>query len=484
MKTTSPARFRLEGKWDVYSWPIVTGVPGTPVTMTLLLPDHVQSKKLFTKNGWQSWSAPWISVLGKHETQMPCPSDVTGGSRRNLWTNTALPKGDSSYDMFIIHPDLTSGGWVAGIAADGTSGGTLTVNTMTRTLSVTCEVGSTGQLPDVWVWRGECENPSAAARELVNKTNPFRVNTTPLMGWSSWRAHGKRLTEQIVKAELEAAKIRNVPLNVFHIDDAWQTNIGDWAANEHFADGMRSTANRIEDAGLEPSIWIAPFLTTATAGPWEWVARSSSGQPIPVVNVGHWGGTVYALDPSISQCQEWLTQLGVTLRNWGFKHIKVDFCFAASLTNEHSKRTQASWETLRQGLNAFKQGTRDASLTLCGSPLWSAIGFADSMRVGPDVLREWKLVNVPEGLDVREAAGLENTWRAAKLREWMNGTCWVNDPDSVILSSPEDRGIQDACIALQWSQWCAEQKGNLFLGDSLPLLSNERLELWRQLTNR
>jgi alpha-galactosidase len=283
-------------------------------------------------------------------------------------------------------------------------------------------------------------------------------------GWCSWSCYFSRVTEQDVYENVDAAVRRSVPIAIVQIDHGYETDIGDWLDTAPGFGSLQRVAQRIRSASMQPGIWSAPFLV----GPSSSVAMRHPDWLVRDADAGlHWNQRMRILDVTHPAAAEHLAGVYRTLSDWGFSYHKVDFLYAGAI--EGRRHSDCS------GLDAYREGLRlvraaigpDALLLACGAPVLPSIGLCDAMRVGPDVL--------PEGRG--QEPDLESLFRITKIRSWMNGRFWVNDPDCLV-ARPEI--VEREALA----SFLEGYGGVAFSSDRLAALDERGLELTRRVLDR
>ncbi|HWP69201.1 MAG TPA: glycoside hydrolase family 36 protein, partial [Rectinemataceae bacterium] len=173
------------------------------------------------------------------------------------------------------------------------------------------------------------------------------VRLQPIGGFETWYNHYLDIYETIISRDLEAigsnANLANEmflkrgkPL-VFQMDDGWEKKVGDWRPDEKkFPGGLASLAAAIENRGLIPGIWIAPFLAmpdcpVAREHP-GWILRGEAGAPVLAGWNPGWGGDFFCLDLSLPEVEAYIVALCDTIiSGWGFRYLKLDFLYAGML---------------------------------------------------------------------------------------------------------------------------------------------------------
>jgi len=211
-------------------------------------------------------------------------------------------------------------------------------------------------------------------------------------GWTSWYNYYGDVSEAIIHENVEALQKHKYPINIFQIDDGFQTAIGDWLSiNNKFPNGMKAVADKIKGAGFKAGLWLAPYAVGFTSRivkehP-DWLIIDPETKK-PVVAGPNWGG-FYALDMYNREAREYLKHVfDVVLQDWGFDMLKLDFCFAAAMIPRMGKsRGEIMWEAM----DLIRDLVGPEKLVLgCGVPLASAFRKVDYCRIGSDVAPWWE----------------------------------------------------------------------------------------------
>ncbi len=268
----------------------------------------------------------------------------------------------------------------------------------------------------------------------------------PLVGYTSWYRHygdidADGLLHDLdgvaaligdgtdLGAELADAGARRV----FQVDDGYAV-VGDWLEPraERFPGGMAPLAGRVRAAGLEPGLWVAPFVCERGSRLFrehpDWLLRDARGE---VVSTGcHWSGGV-ALDTLNPQVRAWVGEVLRTMtRDWGYALLKCDFLYAACmLPHGGLNRGQLMDDALRLLRDAV--GDRVAILA-CGVPLGSAFGRVEYCRIGCDVSLDWDDRLYMRGLQ-RERNSTKRSMGDTIARAPLDGRAFGNDSDVFFL---------------------------------------------------
>ncbi len=355
---------------------------------------------------------------------------------------------------------------------------------------------------DFWVGEGEEQHLFDTYFRLAEIAPP---TASPAIGWTSWYNHFTDISEEVLLKNLESFSTQlseSFELSerlspYFQIDDGWQASVGDWLnVKPAFPNGMRPIALKIKEKGLQPGLWIAPFVASAKSEllrrhP-EWLLKDAKGRPIKVAWNPMWGGWFYALDFYHDGVREYLSGVFHTiLDKWGFELLKLDFLFAVALAPPPGKtRGGVMWEALE--FLRHLVGTR--RMLACGVPLGSCFGLADYCRIGGDVHLAWThpLLSF---LRHRERVDTLASLRSTLGRWQLNGRAFHNDPDVFILRNENQKlnPVQQHTLLTinvllgnllftsdDMGQYTAEQKTEL---DEALLLRGSRVKVVFELEN-
>ncbi len=283
------------------------------------------------------------------------------------------------------------------------------------------------QICDVSKAIDEWANMRTAGLKVLEKKRPAVFCT--------WYYYELNVTYDDVHMNLEQIKNRQLPFDVFQIDEGWEVTLGEWRPNYKFPKPMKEIADEIREAGLTPGIWTSPFVAHDTASIWnehpEWILRDEDGNPIlfPMNDT-----TYYIFDISISETWDYYEELYRKLTfEWGYTYHKLDFTRApiaaqnACFTNKYLTPAQA----YRNAVLAIRRGMGDdAYFLMCGGLYDPIIGLVDAQRTGSDVLSMWSSTINKNGKTA------PFTIKQSLLRYYMNNW-WHNDPDALMIRKNE-----------------------------------------------
>jgi alpha-galactosidase len=444
------------------------------------------------KEGYQSWS--YCGVLKPDQRQQkPFASFVTA-SQEAVWNPpTGKPGAHTSDTMALLSDGLNPSLLIAQLPPFGEYVA-VSVNSARQPVQISISwilqrefsAGEEYLGSRVSVSSGEAEEilrnwNLRAAGEL---DGPVRPEADPPRGWCSWYIYFNQISAAKIRGNLQAAKERQLPFEIFQIDDGWQRCIGDWLrTKESFENQMPLLAEEIRGAGYTPGLWLAPFAVTRDAPAFSnpgWVLRNDKGKPVKAGFNPAWKGTFYALDITHPEVIAHLGEVMRTLTgSWGYRYLKLDFLYAASLPGRRHDPTRTPAQVLASGLDLLRREAEPGVRFLgCGMPLAAGAGRVEAARVSCDVAPRWgqsqrdRLLRSDSNVETRGAI------RDSILRSGYNKLFWHNDPDCLMLRthntalSPAERETHRMCVLYAG--------GSLFVSDDLENYGEEDTALLKE----
>lgn len=427
---------------------------------------------VFWRQGYQSWS--WSGVTS------PTPPE---------WDDdeVMVPAGDGDGRTVFDENGFTSW-WLGLVGKPDGSGMLFGVQGATKTRFFIGVDGSRVQL--VWGHRGERIQRSAGETivldpvwvgvgtdahslhvdygEATTERIPApALDTNPPTGWATWYQYYASVTEADVRANLTALTDLTAagadPIEVFQIDDGWQLRWGDWWAGPNFPSGMEAIAQDIEDAGMTPGLWLAPFYVSTESETYrqhpDWWVRNNEGEPIVFTNLGT--GEYVIVDATHPEAAMWLGELIRGVVEQGYGYLKLDFLYAGAMEGVRFDATTGI-DAYHRGMDIIREAAGDAWILACGAPFLPSLGYADSFRTGSDIAFEsWTEPHIDF---FRWQA------RATAARAWTHTIWWWIDPDQIIVRPPLSTTEVTGALAS-----AVVAAGPWILGDDLTALPNERL---------
>ena len=449
---------------------------------------------VFYSNGWQSWSSTGAFGLGDRQN-----TSILGRFQNPMVVNpgTPQPKKSNTFtgDMF-------------GLVADRQGQVGLLVGFLSQKAQFGSLESSFTPLPSLKVWANgdnlhlppgsslktdwlevsfvslKDPDPMGPYLATVGRLHGVNPEESVPVGWCSWYHFYQDIDEKVLDANLDTviALEPELPLELFQIDDGFETYPGDWFDFvSGFPHELKPLVEKTKAAGLIPGVWLAPFIVhpkarLVTEHP-DWLLRDAEGKTVTAGFV--WNSFTLALDLTHPDALAYTKEvIRTAVQDWGFTYLKLDFLYAAALEGVYQDPTLSRAQVLRMGLEALREAAGpEITMLGCGCPLGSGLGVFEAMRISADVSGYWKphfppvsgiLQGEPHMPSARNA--IHNILTRAPLhRRW-----WVNDPDCLLvrpdtqLSLPE---VQTLATAIGLTG------GSLLVSDDLPALPADRLAI-------
>lgn len=260
-----------------------------------------------------------------------------------------------------------------------------------------------------------------------------RPAVKPMTGWTSWYNYYQNISESIILENLDQLSSANKNIEIFQIDDGYQTAVGDWLSidKDKFPTGMKALADSIRSRGYKAGIWLAPFVCERSSEVFKykghWLLRDRDNEPVTAGS--NWSG-FYALDIYNTEVREYLQKVFDTVLNhWGYDLVKLDFLYAACMLPREDK---TRGQIMTEAMELLRGYVGDKLILGCGVPLGPAFGLVDYCRIGCDVSLDWDDKAYMK-LFHRERVSTLNSIRNAIGRRHLDGRAFMNDPDVFLL---------------------------------------------------
>ena len=307
---------------------------------------------------------------------------------------------------------------------------------------------------------------------IINHNGKIKLKP-PVKGWCSWTAFGTSINEKIILKQ--AGWFKKNSLKSFEyilIDDGWESALGDWKADEtKFPHGLKYMSESIEDLGLKPGIWLAPFSVDSKSDlakkhP-DWIIKNSRTHGIKNFISSP---RRYFLDIANPEVVKYIFDtLDLLLKDYKFKLIKLDFLYGIYFNPKSTIKTAD--EFLRSFFLRIRRNYPDVYTIASGCPLIPAVGVVDSMRIGPDALiPDHK--RFPGFKYVSNLYQYKKVIKSAAFRTWTN-KLWNVDLDAFVCD--KNLGLSDKQI-FNMHSLIKKSGGNIFLGDDMTSLPHDRIE--------
>ena len=312
---------------------------------------------------------------------------------------------------------------------------------------------------------------AALADRVAVHHPPLRFKDVPT-GWCSWYCFGENVTARQLEANLEVIPKKAKGLRYFQIDDGYQAAMGDWlTVREGFGGNLTDICRRCKAAGLEPAIWVAPFIAEENSRVFrehpDWFVQDEQGKPLRSdrVTYGGWRrGPWYVLDGTHPAVGKHLENLFRVLNlEWGCTYFKLDANYWGAMHGgRHHDPNATRVEAYRRGMEAILRGAGNGFILGCNHPMWPSLGLLHGARCSMDVGGDFNHVR--------------KTTREAFARNWEHGRFWLNDPDVLMLRGDHSLEYLRMQAAIVYAT------GGLILsGDDLAALPDDRLAILRKL---
>ncbi|MHB8070855.1 MAG: glycoside hydrolase family 36 protein [Candidatus Cryosericum sp.] len=260
-------------------------------------------------------------------------------------------------------------------------------------------------------------------------------SSAPLSAWTSWNNYAANITQENIRHNLDSLSRRDIPLDIFQIDDGWQRAVGDWLSpNDKFRGAMELLADEIRACGYKAGLWLAPFVAEEKSDllrdhP-DWFLAGEHGHALKAGYNPGWSGTFYCLDSENLSFRSYLREVFDTvLQTWHFDFVKLDFLYAAC---RRPRAGKTRGQVMADSMELLRDITGDKLTLGCGVPLGSAFGNVDFCRIGGDVSPRWE-DRCLAAIHYRERVSTLSALHNAISRRQLSGRGFWNDPDSFIL---------------------------------------------------
>ncbi len=249
-------------------------------------------------------------------------------------------------------------------------------------------------------------------------------------GYTTWYNYYPNINEKIVSDDLEALSKVEADIDIFQIDDGYQTATGDWLSVDakKFPGGMKEQADKIHSKNMLAGLWLAPFGAQFTSKVLkehpDWFIRYPNGK---LVKCGpNWGGFC-ALDIEYEEVRDYIRHFfDVILNEWGYDLVKLDFLYAAAQIPNHNK---TRGQLMCEAMDFIRECVGDKQILGCGVPLMPSFGKVEYCRIGADMDLRWTKTTFTH----REFVSTVNTLGNTIFRRQLNGRAFLNDPDVFLL---------------------------------------------------
>jgi len=338
------------------------------------------------------------------------------------------------------------------------------------------------------LWLAAGDDPHALWEkylELAGREMNARIPETTPTGWCSWYHYFTKITEKDVTANLDklAERKNEAPVDVVQLDDGY-CPVGDWLEwNDKFPSGPQKLASAISGRGFRPGLWLAPFICTRPSRIYkengDLLLKNWRGKPVLASLNPMWKGvSYYPLDLTNPKAIDYVKRVMASVRQWGYKYVKIDFVYAALLRGERYDPAATGVEAYRAGLAAIRESLGDEALLLgCGAPLLPSVGYVDMMRISADVAPKWRDAPLRAIVRAPVEPACENAVHGTVCRSAMHRRLWINDPDCLLVRKERNKLTLDEIRTLATVMFLSG--GMVVISDDLTGMDEERWEIVR-----
>ena len=255
-----------------------------------------------------------------------------------------------------------------------------------------------------------------------------------MSGYTSWYNYFQNITEDIIIRDLNGLDPYKDQVNIFQIDDGYETFIGDWLDPnpDKFPNGMKYIADEIHKKGYKAGIWLAPFncqkISRMAKEHPDWLIKHENGKPM--VGCIAWGGA-YTFDIYNEEVREYLRHVfDVVLNEWGYDMVKLDFLYSQCIKPRHGK---SRGEIMCDAMEFLRECVGDKLFLGCGVPIGPALGICDACRISCDVDLTYKGKFYSRIQVSNEMLNARSAINNSIFRRHLDGRVWMNDPDVFFL---------------------------------------------------
>lgn len=255
-----------------------------------------------------------------------------------------------------------------------------------------------------------------------------------MSGYTSWYNYFQNITEDIIIRDLNGLDPYKDQVNIFQIDDGYETYIGDWLDPNpsKFPKGMKYIADEIHKKGYKAGIWLAPFncqkISRMAKEHHDWLIKHENGKPM--VGCIAWGGA-YTFDIYNEEVRAYLKKVfDVVLNEWGYDMVKLDFLYSQCIKPRHGK---SRGEIMCDAMEFLRECVGDKLFLGCGVPIGPALGICDACRISCDVDLTYKGKFYSRIQVSNEMLNARSAINNSIFRRHLDGRAWMNDPDVFFL---------------------------------------------------
>ncbi|MEG2274768.1 MAG: alpha-galactosidase, partial [Clostridia bacterium] len=114
------------------------------------------------------------------------------------------------------------------------------------------------EVMDICLIEGAYDDAFDKYFELLNVAKPKIGHQN---GYTSWYNYYQNISENIIARDLDNLSKLVENVDIFQIDDGFQTAVGDWLSidSKKFPNGMKAVVDNIHSKNMKAGLWLAPF---------------------------------------------------------------------------------------------------------------------------------------------------------------------------------------------------------------------------------
>ena len=286
------------------------------------------------------------------------------------------------------------------------------------------------RLEDFCILKGEKYEVLNRFSKIIEKNHKRRRNDILPVGWCSWYCFGPNVTDKNIRDNIAVMKQKFSIMKYVLIDDGYQNKMGDWLENNIEFGSIKKLCDEICSAGLEPAIWIAPFVAEKNSRLFkehpDYFVKDDSGEPLASdrVTFGGWRcAPWYMLDGTHPEARAYIKRVFKTMKKkYNCSYFKLDAnMWGAMPFGKRYDNTKTPIEGYRMMMETICEAVGEDGFILgCNAPMWPSLGLVNAMRTSGDVSRNTKVLS---------ECAKENM-----LRAWQNERLWLCDTDCLVLT--------------------------------------------------
>ncbi len=255
-----------------------------------------------------------------------------------------------------------------------------------------------------------------------------------LSGYTSWYNYFQKIDENIILRDLNALDKLKDSVNIFQIDDGYETYVGDWLDKntKKFPGGMKHIADEIHKKGYLAGIWLAPFNLQRTSKTYkahpDWILRTKNG--LPLLGSPGWGGA-YTMDIYNEEARNYIKHFfDVILNEWNYDMVKLDFLYSQCL---YPRNNKSRGTIMCEAMEFLRECCGDKLILGCGVHHGASFPYVDACRIGCDVDLKYtgKIYNTVHINN--EVPSAKNSITNAVFRRHLGNRAFCSDPDVFFL---------------------------------------------------